>query len=62
MKKVSPKSERKVKNPDLSANGIREIQPKRSKKKFHFMLYLAIVGFAFYAVITIVNQNMQIYE
>lgn len=26
------------------------------------MLYLAIIGFAFYAVITIVNQNVQISE
>lgn len=62
MRKVKQKSEKIVEKTDFSANGIREIQPKRTKKKRYFLLYLAIIGFAFYAVITIINQNMQIAE
>lgn len=41
---------------------IKEITPKKTKKKRYILLYLAIIGFAFYAVITIVNQNVQISE
>ena len=39
---------------------IREITPKKPKKKRYILLYLAVIGFAFYAVITIINQNVQI--
>lgn len=41
---------------------IKEIKPKKRRKKRYILLYLAIIGFAFYAVITIVNQNVQIAE
>lgn len=41
-------------------NTIKEIKPKRLKKGRYILLYLAIIGFAFYAVITIVNQSVQI--
>lgn len=44
----------------VTASNIKEITPQRSKKKRHILLYLAIIGFAFYAVITIINQNVQI--
>lgn len=39
---------------------VKEIKPKKSKKKKYVLLYLAIIGFVFYAVITIVNQNIEI--
>lgn len=39
---------------------IKEITPKRSKRGRHILLYLAIIGFTFYAVITIINQSVQI--
>ncbi|MEE1060497.1 MAG: septum formation initiator family protein [Ruminococcus sp.] len=45
-------------NDDVSA--IKEITPEKAKKSKYILLYLAIIGFAFYAVITIINQNMQI--
>ncbi len=41
-------------------NEIKEIKPKRFKKGRYILLYLAIIGFVFYAVITIINQNVQI--
>ena len=39
---------------------IKVIEPKKKKRGRYVLLYLAIIGFAFYAVITIVNQNIQI--
>ena len=38
-----------------------EKKHKESKRK-HILIYLAIIGFVFYAVITIINQNVQIAE
>lgn len=44
-------------------NSIKEITPKKKLRKKRFiLLYLAIIGFVFYAVITIINQNIQIAE
>lgn len=43
-------------------NEIKEITPKKRKKGRYILIYLAIVGFVFYAVITIINQNVQIAE
>lgn len=43
-------------------NEIKEIAPKKRKKGRYILIYLAIVGFVFYAVITIINQNVQIAE
>ena len=49
-------------NPESKAENttIKEIEPKKKKRGRYVLLYLAIIGFAFYAVITIVNQNIQI--
>ena len=49
-------------NPECNAETatIKEIEPKKKKRCRYILLYLAIIGFAFYAVITIVNQNIQI--
>lgn len=58
-KNVRTKNFQAVQNPE---NGeIKEIKPeKKKKKRYYLLLYLAIIGFAFYAIITIVNQNVQI--
>ena len=43
--------------------GPKEVKPvKKKRKKRYILLYLAAIGFAFYAVITIINQNVQIAE
>lgn len=39
---------------------IKEIKPKKIRKKRHFLLYIAVIGFVFYAVITIINQSVEI--
>ena len=39
---------------------IKEIKPKKIRKKRHILLYIAIIGFVFYAVITIINQSVEI--
>lgn len=39
---------------------IKEIKPKKRKKGRYILIYLAIIGFVFYAIITIINQNVQI--
>ncbi len=60
MKKEKINSEKLQKAPDSNDSNIKEITPKRSKKRKHILLYLAIIGFAFYAVITIINQSVRI--
>ena len=46
-----------------NADGPKEVKPvKKKRKKRYILLYLAAIGFAFYAVITIINQNVQIAE
>lgn len=60
MKKEKINSEKLQKAPDSNDSNIKEITPKRSKKRRHILLYLAIIGFAFYAVITIINQSVRI--
>lgn len=57
-KNVQSKKTQAVQNPENEA--IKEIKPEKKRKKRYFLLYLAIIGFAFYAVITIINQNVQI--
>lgn len=58
------KNNKKVGNDDFLENvndlGIKEIQPKKKDIKKYLLLYLTIIGFAFYAVIMIVNQNSEI--
>ena len=45
----------------LDSDGPKEVKPvKKRRKKRYLLLYLAAIGFAFYAVITIINQNVQI--
>lgn len=44
-------------------DGPKEVQPvKKKRKKRYILLYLAVIGFAFYAVFTIINQNVRIAE
>ncbi len=61
MKKESTKKKENT-SPEIDddVSAIKEIKPEKSKKSKYILLYLAIIGFAFYAVITIINQNMQI--
>ena len=60
MKKKTNRSKnfQAVQNPENPT--IKEIKPEKKRKKRYLLLYLAIIGFAFYAVITIINQNVQI--
>lgn len=60
MKKETGKAKNNRVYPGEQNTTIKEIKPKRLKKKKYILLYLAIIGFAFYAVITIINQNVQI--
>ena len=46
-----------------TADGPKEIEkPKKKHKARYILLYLAAIGFVFYAVITIINQNVKIAE
>ncbi len=54
------KAKEHKKSSDVSQTQIKEIEPKRFKKGRYIFLYLAIIGFVFYAVITIINQSVQI--
>lgn len=60
MKKKTTRSKnfQAVQNPENTT--IKEIRTEKKRKKRYLLLYLAIIGFAFYAVITIINQNVQI--
>ena len=57
-KKLKADKAQAVQNPE--ENTIKEITPKKLRKKRYILLYLAVIGFAFYAVITIINQSVQI--
>lgn len=47
----------------LESDGPKEVKPvKKRRKKRYIFLYLAAIGFAFYAVITIINQSVKIAE
>lgn len=60
MKKVKTKAKNsKAENPE-SENDIKEVKPKKFKKKKFILIYLAVIGFVFYAVVTIINQNVKI--
>ena len=37
-------------------------KPKKKRKLRYVLLYIAVIGFVFYAVITIINQNVKIAE
>ncbi len=60
MKKEKLKAEKAPATQSPNENEIKEIEPKKARKKKYILLYLAIIGFAFYAVITIINQNVEI--
>lgn len=63
MKKDENKAENTANINIKPENSIKEITPKKKLRKKRFiLLYLAIIGFVFYAVITIINQNIQIAE
>ena len=57
MESVCVKISQKIKK-----NLKKEITQKKRKKGRYILIYLAIIGFVFYAVITIINQNVQIAE
>lgn len=57
---TNSKKTQAVQNPENT--NLKEIKPKKMKKGRYIFLYLAIIGFAFYAVITIINQNVKIAE
>lgn len=44
------------------AVGPKEVEPVKKRKKRYILLYIAAIGFAFYAIITIINQNVRIAE
>lgn len=46
----------------LDSDGPKEVKPVKRRKKRYIVLILAVIGFSFYAVITIINQNVQIAE
>lgn len=49
-------------SPAPNAEGPKEVKPVKRHKKRYLLLYLAAIGFAFYAVITIINQSVRIAE
>lgn len=60
MKRKTKKSESPQISQTEDENVLKEIKPKKSTKRKYVLLYLAIIGFVFYAVITIVNQSVEI--
>lgn len=60
MKNDEKKAEGGKANVSQSDADIKEIKPKKVRKKRHILLYIAIIGFVFYAVITIINQSVEI--
>ena len=62
-KPKTKKTEVKADAEDVSENGLKEIdQPKKKRKLRYLLIYLAAIGFVFYAVITIINQSVKIAE
>lgn len=60
MKKDNKKSNANKDNLADTDNNIKEIKPKKKYRfKRRILIYLAIIGFVFYAVITIINQSLQ---
>lgn len=60
MKNDDKRAEESKVNASLPEADIKEIKPKKVRRKRHFLLYIAIIGFVFYAVITIINQSVEI--
>ena len=59
-----PKTKRDNSKPaSAETDGPKELQkPKKKRKLRYIALYLAAIGFVFYAVITIINQSVRIAE
>lgn len=64
MSLLKPKTKKEKTAPAAqTAGGPTEIaKPKKKHKARYILLYLAAIGFVFYAVITIINQNVKIAE
>ena len=66
MKAKQPKTKKALADSTESVKetqGLKEVKkPKQKRKKRYLLLYLAAVGFVFYAVITIINQSVRISE
>lgn len=63
MKKASTKrTEAAIKEKNAVPDGPVEIKAPKKRKTRYILLYLAAIGFVFYAVITIINQNVRIAE
>lgn len=63
MKKASTKkTEAAIKEKNAVTDGPVEIKAPKKRKTRYILLYLAAIGFVFYAVITIINQNVRIAE
>lgn len=62
---MKQKNEAQVQINSNENSALKELEPKKQKKHFrirYFVLLLASIGFVFYAVITIINQNVSIAE
>ena len=65
MKLRKPKTKKAAATADTQSeqDGPKVIEkPKKKRKLRYILLYLAAIGFVFYAVITIINQNVKIAE
>lgn len=63
MKKNNAESNASVDKSFDADNNIKEIKPKKKhRSKRNILIYLAIIGFVFYAVITIINQSLKTAE
>ena len=65
MKLRKPKTKKAAATADASSgqDGPKVIEkPKKKRKLRYILLYLAAIGFVFYAIITIINQNVKIAE
>jgi len=60
MKEKKQKAKKALTDQTPEKNTLKEITPKKLKKKKYILLYVALIGFIFYAVITIINQNVKI--
>ena len=62
-KPVTKKAQATGETAEAPAEGPKEVEPVKKKRKLRYLLlYVAAIGFAFYAVITIINQNVRIAE
>lgn len=62
-KPKTKKTEVTVEAEDLSENDLKEVdRPKKKRKLRYLLIYLAAIGFVFYAVITIIDQSVKISE